>query len=232
MSNKHNNGRSAPSQHPLTEKGRRARNLLSAAILAGGLAVIYTENSSTAKNAKVKALETATQIQNNRVVLDPGAVYRSSPISASDANNIEGKVPAGQEWVATQPLSTTAPDIYTVYESGWIAFTPPGTNTKSIKSLQDRADKTVYADFNALEEQGLAQVYSYPPQRTGIAAESEGQLMLNANLGSDGSIYIAGVPNPNTNPESGIVVDPVAATSYSETAGTYAAQAQAGTAPN
>ena len=224
--------RTPQSRRRLTERGRRVRDGALVLLALGAVATVAglsnKQNQSNKQKTKIEALQNSNTVMENIVVLKSGADVRAEPIGASDANNRTGSVGTDQEWVIHTPLVTGQPGTLSILESGWIAFTPPNTNLAGIKSLEDRADATVYANLQALEDQGLAQVYSYPAQSSYGPGESGGSLVLNASVSADGKIKISNMQSP-VETGSNTFVDPPAASSYADTAGNYATQLQGNT---
>ncbi len=237
----------SPDQIRLTPRGQRAKALgvgLGIAALAAGvgeLANLANDSGHVLERDQAVALHSAEGIKNSVIVLKSGARYRLAPISSSGLGMRTGSVPKGQEMVISNPLVTSAPNTpYTLDESGWIAFTPPGTSTTDIRSFKDRADVTVYADLPKLEQEGYAQVYpgdlprpiapktnvsdniiAAHVQKDGAIKLTYNNSVFNEEATKDGSIYYYRDPAPVPMSQDRLAV------SYLETAGAYESQVPA-----
>ncbi len=191
-----------------TRAGRRVLHAAGAVGLTAtlaGTAVVANWASNEADGTRSYEQDSAIavrgvdQVLGNVIILKSGAHYRVSPNDSTEANNVVTKVPKGKELLIDTPYISPEPYLSS-NQAGWIGFTRPGAKTSTIKSPEDRAQVTVWANLPKLEQEGYALVYP---------DHAEPGVTQDAHVAANGAVVIDGK------------VDPNAGTAISEAAGSF-----------
>jgi hypothetical protein len=152
-----------------------------AVLVAAGFANLILNHDEKPHQSlnRVENLVYADNAANETVVLKSGVKMRKSPAFLNGGtkdggqNNIAQTVPEGQEVKVSFPQDN---------DEGWLAFTPPGTKTSEFKSLEDRAEHTVWVNIAKLQADGDAIVVPFTPNGEDtslpLRIEDNGQLSI------------------------------------------------------
>lgn len=117
-----------------------------AVVAIGGLAIHHEKE--TDRGIETVALREATSAQDGSFILKPGARIRTSPRihDVEIGHNLVSTVPSGEIKVVRNAI---------VGPNGWVGFSL-GADPSSIKSLEDRAEDTVWVALDQLTGTGHA----------------------------------------------------------------------------
>lgn len=172
-----------PNHNKLTKEALIGTTALAAAVV-GGIAVAKTlEHSDEAHRADT--IHAVKQASSEFVVLESGAKVRTDPTRIEDSGsgdtNVAFTVPNGKELLVKLPVVVKGKD-------GWVGFHNP-------QAKGNKAEDTVWANVDALVEQGKAHEYNYGKSFTVpvelqhgefVAPHNEKLPVAEAQLGSNG----------------------------------------------
>lgn len=132
-----------------------------AAAAVTGLVHEQHAESETKRTQQVEAFKDNTSILDKVIVINAGANLRSTPKiengspSDGEPNNIVRTIGKGKV------LVVRLPEMNESKYPGWISFAEPDTDFSKIKTVNDRAEHTVWAKYSDLNEQGLVSDTGY-----------------------------------------------------------------------
>lgn len=149
----------------LSKRGRAVVGTAAGAlVLTGALSMALHdkhESDHSISAQRIEALKGADSILNNVIILKSGTQLRTTPETQNgtpdngEPNNIDRIVPKGKVMVVRQP------EMDEERHPGWIAFAEPDADFSTFKSLEARAEHTLWANYASLVEQGMVTETGY-----------------------------------------------------------------------